>query len=114
MHLKLTPWFSEVSHEAMDVRPSFSSVGNRARRFGKPTILLSGYIDPFSIAELNKHFLACLSCVPGPVDRATAMTNAGWGPCFNVSDGFEGPLDGLRRRGGVGGWKAGGLPWAQT
>ena len=45
---------------------------------------------------------------------AVAMTNAGWGPCFNVSDGFEGPLDVSRRRGGVGGWKAGGLPWTQT
>jgi rhodanese-related sulfurtransferase len=45
---------------------------------------------------------------------AIAMTSAGWGPCFNVSDGFEGPLDGSRRRGGAGGWKAGGLPWTQT
>ena len=45
---------------------------------------------------------------------AVAMTNAGWGPCFNISDGFEGPLDGSRRRGGAGGWKAGGLPWTQT
>jgi rhodanese-related sulfurtransferase len=44
---------------------------------------------------------------------AIAMTSAGWGPCFNVSDGFEGPLDDSRRRGGAG-WKAGGLPWAQT
>ncbi len=45
---------------------------------------------------------------------AVAMTSAGWAPCFNVSDGFEGPLDGSRRRGGAGGWKAGGLPWTQT
>lgn len=45
---------------------------------------------------------------------AIAMTSAGWGPCFNVSDGFEGPLDGSGRRGGAGGWKAGGLPWRQT
>jgi rhodanese-related sulfurtransferase len=45
---------------------------------------------------------------------ATAMTNAGWGPCFNVSDGFEGPLGESRQRGGVSGWKAGGLPWTQT
>jgi rhodanese-related sulfurtransferase len=45
---------------------------------------------------------------------AIAMTSAGWGPCFNVSDGFEGPLDDSRRRGGVSGWKAGGLPWTQT
>jgi len=45
---------------------------------------------------------------------AIAMTKAGWGPCFNISDGFEGPLDGSRRRGGAGGWKASGLPWTQT
>lgn len=45
---------------------------------------------------------------------AVAMTCAGWARCFNVSDGFEGPLDGLHRRGGVGGWKARGLPWVQT
>jgi rhodanese-related sulfurtransferase len=47
-------------------------------------------------------------------NAAIAMTSAGWGPCFNVSDGFEGPLDASRRRGGVSGWKAAGLPWAQT
>lgn len=45
---------------------------------------------------------------------ATAMTAAGWAPCFNVSDGFEGHLDSWRHRGVTGGWKAGGLPWAQT
>jgi rhodanese-related sulfurtransferase len=45
---------------------------------------------------------------------ATAMTSAGWAPCFNVSDGFEGPLGDSRQRGGVSGWKAGGLPWTQT
>jgi len=45
---------------------------------------------------------------------ATAMTSAGWAPCFNVSDGFEGPLGDSRQRGGISGWKAGGLPWTQT
>jgi len=45
---------------------------------------------------------------------ATAMAEAGWSPCLNVSDGFEGPLDESSRRGGVGGWKAAGLPWIQT
>jgi len=45
---------------------------------------------------------------------AVAMTSAGWPRCFNISDGFEGPLDSLRHRGIVGGWKARGLPWAQT
>ncbi len=45
---------------------------------------------------------------------AIAMTAAGWAPCFNVSDGFEGPLDPRRHRGVLAGWRAGGLPWAQT
>jgi rhodanese-related sulfurtransferase len=45
---------------------------------------------------------------------AIAMTSAGWAPCFNVSDGFEGPLDSFRHRSVVSGWRAAGLPWAQT
>jgi rhodanese-related sulfurtransferase len=45
---------------------------------------------------------------------AAAMTSAGWTPSFNISDGFEGPLDALRRRGVAGGWKASGLPWTQS
>ena len=44
---------------------------------------------------------------------ATAMTRAGWSRCFNVADGFEGPLDSERRRGKIEGWKARGLPWRQ-
>jgi rhodanese-related sulfurtransferase len=45
---------------------------------------------------------------------AIAMSGAGWTPCYNVSDGFEGPPDDSRRRGGVCGWKAAGLPWVQS
>ena len=45
---------------------------------------------------------------------ATTMTGAGWSPCFNVSDGFEGALGDSRRRGVVSGWKVGGLPWTQA
>ena len=45
---------------------------------------------------------------------AKAMTAAGYSTCFNVTDGFEGPLDAAGRRGGSGGWKATGLPWRQT
>ena len=48
------------------------------------------------------------------LQAAIAMTGAGWAPCFNVSDGFEGPLDTWRHRAVGGGWKAGGPPWAQT
>lgn len=46
-------------------------------------------------------------------DAAVALTNAGFGPCYNVSDGFEGDLDGNKRRGVKNGWKVAGLPWIQ-
>ena len=44
---------------------------------------------------------------------AIAMTAAGYGPCYNVADGFEGPPDAERHRGTVAGWKFDGLPWRQ-
>ena len=55
-------------------------------------------------------------CRSGARSRAAAiaMTAAGFGPCFNIADGFEGALDGSRHRGTAGGWKASGLPWIQT
>jgi rhodanese-related sulfurtransferase len=45
---------------------------------------------------------------------AKAMTAAGYSTCFNVADGFEGPLDTHGKRGSAAGWKATGLPWRQT
>lgn len=45
---------------------------------------------------------------------AIAMTQAGYSRCFNVAGGFEGPLDDKAHRGGLSGWKAEGLPWAQN
>lgn len=55
-----------------------------------------------------------LICRSGVRSRAAArfLTVLGWRACFNVSDGFEGQLDGNRRRGN-GGWRAAGLPWVQ-
>jgi rhodanese-related sulfurtransferase len=44
---------------------------------------------------------------------ARAMAEAGYQSCHNVLGGFEGPLDDLRHRGTLGGWKASGLPWLQ-
>lgn len=55
-------------------------------------------------------------CRSGARSRAAAiaMSKAGCGPCFNISDGFEGGLDHERHRGSSGGWKASGLPWVQS
>jgi rhodanese-related sulfurtransferase len=44
---------------------------------------------------------------------AIAMTQAGFGQCFNVAGGFEGGHDAARHRGAREGWKASGLPWVQ-
>jgi rhodanese-related sulfurtransferase len=45
---------------------------------------------------------------------AIALTSMGWARCYNVADGFEGPLDAERRRGSLSGWRARGLPWRQS
>ncbi len=45
---------------------------------------------------------------------AIALTQAGYTQCFNISDGFEGPLDADGHRGTQSGWKASGLPWIQN
>ncbi|QOR71271.1 rhodanese-like domain-containing protein [Ruania alkalisoli] len=47
------------------------------------------------------------------IAAAEAATAAGYGPAYNVSDGFEGPTDTEGHRGQVG-WRADGLPWTQS
>jgi rhodanese-related sulfurtransferase len=45
---------------------------------------------------------------------AIALSEAGFQVVHNVAGGFEGDLDGDRRRGRSNGWKASGLPWGQN
>lgn len=47
-------------------------------------------------------------------DAAITLTQAGFTRCYNIADGFEGPMDPARHRGAVSGWKASGLPWKQS
>lgn len=44
---------------------------------------------------------------------AKAATADGLGPAFNITDGFEGQLDGSGHR-VLGGWRNVGLPWKQS
>jgi len=55
-------------------------------------------------------------CRSGARSRAAAvaLSAAGYAPCFNIKDGFEGALDPDRHRGSAAGWKAMGLPWIQS
>lgn len=48
------------------------------------------------------------------VSAATAAARAGFGQTFNILEGFEGDLDEHGQRGARGGWRARGLPWAQS
>ena len=45
---------------------------------------------------------------------ATALSRAGFNNCWNVASGFEGDKDASGHRALVNGWKASGLPWAQS
>ena len=55
-------------------------------------------------------------CRSGGRSQAAAITMTGMGyrNCYNVAGGFEGPPNQDRHRGTSGGWKASGLPWAQS
>jgi rhodanese-related sulfurtransferase len=63
------------------------------------------------VAEGAPMYFLCRSGVRSAA-AAKAATAAGLGPAYNVSDGFEGPLDREGHR-TVAGWKAAGLPWRQ-
>lgn len=93
---------------------------------GKQPVFLEWQIFPSM--QVNADFAAALRkagidgarqvvllCRSGVRSKAAAMalTKTGMTRCYNIIDGFEGPLDGTGHRGRLGGWKAAGLPWVQ-
>lgn len=46
-------------------------------------------------------------------NAAMLATQAGYGDCYNVLEGFEGDRDAQGHRNVAGGWRAAGLPWVQ-
>jgi len=103
--------------------PDLSGVGKRPvlvewQRF-PANDLNSGFVDQVSAvlgqSGIGKDTELYFICRSGGRSRmaAQAMAAAGFSRCFNVAEGFEGPLDPSRHRGRVAGWKASGLPWAQ-
>lgn len=113
----------------VDVRtaPEWGFVGvPRLDGLGKETLCISwqAYPDMARNADFAAEVAAkgvgkdqpvLLLCRSGARSKAAAMalTQAGFGPCYNVAEGFEGDRDGDLHRGSVGGWKVAGLPWAQ-
>ena len=74
---------------------------------------LSAQLAKAGVAQDHEIFFICRSGGRSKA-AATVMAAKGYSRCRNVADGFEGPLDSQRHRGGAGGWKAAGLPWVQT
>jgi rhodanese-related sulfurtransferase len=94
---------------------------------GKQPVLVAWQLFPTMLrndafaAQLQGHGIEpddvlLFLCRSGVRSRAAAeaMTALGHPQCYNVADGFEGPPDAARHRGGIGGWKVAGLPWIQA
>ena len=64
------------------------------------------------VTAQSKVFYLCRSGARS-LAAGQAMQLAGFPHAFNVSDGFEGPMDSEGHRGTVSGWKAENLPWRQ-
>jgi rhodanese-related sulfurtransferase len=93
---------------------------------GKETVLLSWQhypemkVNASFAAELREKGVGAeatvlLLCRSGARSHhaAVALAAFGFGNCYNVSDGFEGPRDDNGRRSAKAGWKQAGLPWSQ-
>ena len=73
------------------------------------------FVDAVGRSILNKAGPILILCRSGQRSKsaAVALTQAGYGDCRNISDGFEGPKDEAGHRNTVSGWRASGLPWQQ-
>lgn len=72
------------------------------------------FVEQVAATGLEPGTPVYLLCRSGVRSRAAAeaLTAAGYGPAYNIIDGFEGQLDERGHR-GRGGWKSAGLPWKQ-
>ena len=74
------------------------------------------FLDELAERGVNPDGAVVFLCRSGvrSVAAAEAATEAGYQRAYNVSEGFEGPLDDAGHRGAATGWKAAGLPWRQS
>jgi rhodanese-related sulfurtransferase len=100
--------------------PDLSPIGRRAV-LDEWVSYPQGVQNPTFLAELAGAGLApgdnrsiVFLCRSGQrsMAAASAATAAGFGPAYNVLEGFEGNLDAQGHR-GSNGWRAAGLPWFQ-
>ena len=78
-----------------------------------------GVRNPHFLAELNRQVEpgvpVLFLCRSGARSDGAARlaTEAGYGDCYNILEGFEGDKDANGRRNTTGGWRHSGLPWHQ-
>jgi rhodanese-related sulfurtransferase len=76
-------------------------------------------VNPHFVGQVKKissiHRPVVLICRSGnrSVEAGHALEAAGFSDIYNVTDGFEGPLDDDHHRGSTSGWRQAGLPWEQ-
>lgn len=73
---------------------------------------LTSQLDGAGVSRGSALYFICRS---GSRSRhaAAAMKTVGYERCYNVAEGFEGPLDGDSHRSRHSGWKVEGFPWVQ-
>jgi rhodanese-related sulfurtransferase len=66
--------------------------------------------------QVDKESLVIFLCRSGVRSHkaAAAATQVGYRGCYNMLEGFEGDMDGSKRRNITGGWRVAGLPWEQS
>jgi rhodanese-related sulfurtransferase len=73
------------------------------------------FLDELAAAGVDRDRPVVFLCRSGvrSAAAAEAATRVGYARAYNVSEGFEGPLDADGHRGSRG-WRAAGLPWRQS
>lgn len=87
----LIPWNDGPDWE---INPDFAAHAKKAASVNRPVVII---------------------CRSGnrSADAGRLLEQEGFSEVYNVSDGFEGPLDENHHRGSVSGWRQAGLPWEQ-
>jgi len=104
--------------------PDLAPIGKRAvlvewQTFPDQTVVarfverLAGELNALGVQRSDDLYFICRSGRRS-LAAARALAETGYTSCHNVARGFEGPLDNMRHRGTLGGWKASGLPWLQA
>ena len=66
--------------------------------------------------QVDKESLVLFLCRSGHRSHTAAMvaTQAGYGDCYNILEGFEGDKNAGNQRNIMNGWRTAGLPWEQS